>query len=823
MDSILQDLKFGFRTLGHSPGFTAVAILSLALGIGANTAIFTLTDAVFLHPLPVEEPSRVLEVYTVDHATKATTISLARTPVSYKNFLDFRDQNDVFSGLAGFVPSAVTLTGRGQAKQENVVLASANYFDVLGVKPFLGRTFTPDEDQKPGADNVAVLSYSAWTDQFGSDRGILGQTISLNTTPYTVVGVAPPNFKGTFTVGDPDQVWLPISMHGQVVPSQFEGLFNERRFRVVNVFGRLKPGVTEKQALVELRTIATRLEQQYPKDNNGRTAEVSSLNENALGFIPRDRLLLGSIALMAVVGLVLLIACVNLANLLMARSSKRAREMGIRTALGAGRERLIRQLLTESLLLSIAGGACGLAIGSAGAQLLWSFRPTFLQANNLDLKMDLRVFGFTAAVTLLTGILFGVAPALRASVPDLSGVLKSGGRGGTEAFGRSPMRSVLVVFEVALALVALIGAGLFIRSMQKVQQVDPGFESKNLFTVGFDVTSHHYALDGAIQFFRAVMDRAAATPGVQSAALATNPPLQGGLLATTLREGEFVSPEHGGTLLLVNAITPEFFDTVGIPLVSGRNFTQFDRAGSTKVAVVSQMMAQMLWPGENPIGKRFSFATDPSLREVVGVVKNSAQISIGERPQGVAYLPLEQQFNAAVVLFVRTRSAPAATMSAVLARVQPLDNDLLLANPTAIQDAIAQGLWAPRMGAALFGLFGLLGMVLASIGIYGVMAYMVAQRTNEIGIRMALGARPADVLRLVVGQGMRLAVAGIAAGVLCALALTRLMETLLFDVSTTDPVTFLGVSGVLAAVAFLAGWLPALRASRIDPVLALRD
>ena len=823
MDQLLQDLKYGLRTLARSPGFTLVAILSLALGIGANTAIFTLTDAVFLNPLPVEDSARVMELFTVDHATIATAANFNRTPMSYKNYLDFRDQNDVFTGLAAFVPAGVTLTGHGEPKPQPATLVTANYFDLLGLKAALGRTFLPEEDQKPGGNTVVVLSHSLWTREFGADPSILGRTISLNLTPYTVIGVAPPSFKGTFTVVNPNQVWIPMSMHAQVFPAQVETLFDSRRFRVVSVFGRLKPGVQPQQVLAPLKTIASRLEQEYPHDNNGRTVEVSSLQEAALGFLPRDQLVIAGMALMSVVGLVLLIACVNLANLLMARSSKRAREMGIRTALGAERGRIVRQLLTESLLLSAGGGAGGLLIGSVGYQLLWSFRPAFLQQNSLALRMDIRVFAFTAVITLLTGVLFGLAPAIKSSTPDLSSMLKTGGRGGTEAWARSPFRSALVVSEVALALVALIGAGLFIRSMQAVQKTDPGFESTNLFTFNFDLTSRHYAPDRVRQFFRTVLERTLETPGVKSAAVATNAPLGGGVLLTTFSEGQESNPDNRGTLTLINTVSPTFFDTLGIPVLAGRPFSDFDRADSTRVAVVNEAMQRHFWPGQSAIGKRFRFVNETAFREVVGVVRNTAVLAIGEQPQPVIYLPMEQQNAPFVTLYVHTASAPAAVLPAVLSRVQALDNNLVLANPLTIQEALAQGLWAPRMGAALFGIFGLLGMLLASIGIYGVMAYLVAQRTNEIGIRMALGARPADVLRLVVGHGMRLVLFGIAAGVLAALALTRLMRTLLFDVSPADPLTFVTVAVVLAAVAFLAGWLPALRAARIDPVLALRD
>jgi macrolide transport system ATP-binding/permease protein len=816
------DLKYGMRTLARNPGFTAVALLSLALGIGANTAIFTLTDAVFLRPLPVEDPARVVELFTVDHVTVNPVANLTRTPTSYKNFLDYRDQSNVFSGLAGFENAGVTLSGYGDPKPVPAMLATANYFDVLGVKPLLGRTFRPDEDLKPGGNPVAVLSHSLWTRQFGANVEIIGRSILLNSTSYTVIGVAPVGFKGTVAVGNPDVIWLPLSMHAQVLPGDVEGLFNNRRMRVISAFGRLRPGVSEGQALAAAKTIASRLEAEYPRDNKGRSVEMSTLSEAALGFLPRDQLVTAGLALSGVVGLVLLIACVNLANLLMARSAKRAREMGIRTALGAERGRLVRQLLTENLLLSVFGGGLGLWIGWLGSQLLWSFRPAFLARNSIALHVDARVYLFTLAVTAITALLFGLIPAWRAAAPDLSVLLKTGGRGGTEAWARSGLRSALVVSEVALALVALAGAGLFIRSMQNAQRIDPGFESRNLFTLTFDLSARNYSPERAHQFYRSVLERARSTPGVNAAALASNGPFAGGILATTFREGQESNPERG-VLATINSVSPEYFETLRIPLRAGRLLSEFDGAQSTQVAVVSEAMARHFWPGESALGKRFKFVSDPAYHEVVGIVRDSVVAALGEQPQPVAYLPLDQQAVAGVTLHVRTKANPAAMLPVVQATVQALDKDLALTNPLTIQDAMAQGLWAPRMGAALFGLFGLLGMTLASVGIYGVMAYLVAQRTNEIGIRVALGARPADVAGLVMGQSMRLVGAGIVLGLLGSLALTRLMSTLLFGVSPNDPVTFAAVSGVLAAVSFLAGWLPARRASRIDPLVALRQ
>ncbi|HEY1336301.1 MAG TPA: FtsX-like permease family protein, partial [Bryobacteraceae bacterium] len=451
-----------------------------------------------------------------------------------------------------------------------------------------------------------------------------------------------------------------------------------------------------------------------------------------------------------------------------------------------------------------------------------SFRPVGFQANSLDIQMDWRVFAFTAGVTLLTGILFGILPAVRISIGDLSEALKSGsGRGGTELFTRSRLRSGLVIGQVALALVALAGAGLFIRSMDHVQKTNPGFEAHNLFAFNFDIGPQRFTPERGREFLRSMLGRAAAVPGVHTAALSLNRPLNGGLLATMLKEGDETDPNRG-LLTTLNSISPEYFDTMRIPVIEGRALTPYDRQGSARVAVITKAMAQHFWPGESAIGKRFRFAIERDYIQVVGVAANSVVNAIGEQPQPVAYVPLDQRFQSAVSMIVRTDGNPAAVMPGVLKQVQSINPDMVLNNPQTVQQAISAGLWAPRMGAALFGIFGLLAMLLASVGIYGVMAYNVAQRTNEIGIRMAMGAKPRDVLRLVVGHGMRLTAIGIAASVVCGILVTRLIVNLLFNVPPYDPVTYAAVSALIAAVAFLAGWLPARRAARIDPVVALR-
>ena len=809
--------------LGRSPGFTAVAVLSLALGIGANTAIFTLTNAMFLNPLPVQDAARMMRVYTVDNSTATTAPNRNRTAISYPNYVDFRDHNDVFSGFVAYLSTPVALTGRAAPVRQNVTMVSANYFDVLGVEPAYGRFFAPDEDRKPGANAVAVLSYGLWARQYGADPAVVGRTITLNSTPYTVIGIAPAGFKGTVMVADPDLIWIPMSMHAQALTGALDGYFNERRMRMINTFGHLKPGVTRTQALASLKTIAARLEKEYPSANRGCTVEFASFLETSLGFLPHNQTLTADIALSAVVGLVLLIASVNLANLLLARSAKRAREMGIRTALGAERGRLIRQLLTENLLLACMGGAGGLLLGWLGYRFLWSFRPVSMGPESVTVHMDGRVFAFTFAVTVVTALLFGLAPALRASIPDLSETLKAGGRGGTEAWRRSALRAALVVSEVALSLVALAAAGLFVRSMQRLEEINPGFEIRNLFVLNMDISPRHYSPDRARQFFRTVLEKAQTTPGVSKAALASKPPIGGGMNFTVVPEGQEISPGRKGTLTITAAVSPGYFEAMRIPLLEGRALSDFDGPDSTPVAVVNQSMARHFWPGQSALGKRFRFVLENAPREIIGVTADAVATQLGEKLQPVIYTPLWQQMNASVFLHVRTLANPESILPAVRARVQPLDDNLPLTTAFTMQQMMDWALSTPRLGAGLFGIFGLLGMILASLGIYGVMAYMVSQRTNEIGIRMALGARPGDVLRLVVGQSMRLALGGVAIGVVVALVVTRLMRSLLFDVEPYDPLTFITVSGVLIGVALLAGWIPAVRAAGIDPLAALRE
>ena len=821
-DDLGNDIRFGVRMLLKNRAFSAIAVISLALGFGLNTTIFTVINAILLNPLPVRDGSHLVQLDTVDAKTKVTQANAAKFGLSFPNFQDYQRQNEVFTGLAAWLNPPFTWSGGAEPKQLQGYLVSANYFDVLGLTPAAGRFFLPDEDTKPNSNTVVVISYALWTNKFGSDASVVGRKMILNATPYTIIGVAPRGFKGTVSLGSTEQVWVPTSMKDQVLAGFFAENFNDRRFLATTTFGRLKPGVSITQAEASLKMIASRLEAEYPKDNGGRSVALSFLQEAAVGINNHDQFVLAGAMMLGAVGLVLLIACANLANLLLAQAARREKEMTMRAALGAGRGRLLRQLLTESTLLSLAGAAVGLILAYWGRSVLWSYRPSFIERDDVNLALDSRVLLFTLGIALLTGVLFGVLPAIKASAPNLADTLKGGGRGTSVGWRSNPMRSLLVVFETALALVALIGAGLFLRSQQNAERIDPGFEPEKLFMMAFDLGALHYNEGQSQQFYRMAAERAAAAPGVKSATVASNFPIGGGLGRTVFPEGQDEGSGYRGTLTTTNSITPSFFETLGIPLVSGRVFADSDRKDTHMVAIANEAMARHFWPNENGLGKRFHFFGDTELREIVGVVGNTVVGQIGEKPQPVVYLPMTQEYSPFATLQVRTTGKPEAAIGTVRAAVQSLDSNLAITNVQTIQEIMNQGLWAPRMAAALLTLFGGLALVLAAIGVYGVLSYSVNQQRQEIGIRRALGAQAGDVLRLVAVQGLRLAFAGLALGLVMAFAFTRLLASLLFGVSATDAWTFAAVTSILLAVALLACYIPARRATRVDPLIALR-
>ncbi len=820
METLWQDVRFALRTIRKNPGFTAVAVISLALGVGANTTIFTLLNAAFLAPLPVERPSELVAIYTTDQANIGGFGNLS--PVSYPNLKDLRQRNEYLTELAGYsFPTPVAVLSSGTPQQAFAELVTGNYFSVLGVKAAKGRVFTGAEDTKPGDAAMAVLSYGFWQRRLGGDPAVIGSVLQLNGTGFTVVGVAPEGFKGINAIITPD-MWVPSMMYGQVLPAQIRGWIDERRALLFFVAARLKPGATLRQAEANLKSVASALEREYPAPNKGRSVALRPLVQATLFPGIRDVFLLGGAVMMTVVGLVLLIACSNVANLLMARALSRRQEIAMRVALGASRGRLVRQLLTESVILALLGGVLGVGVAVVARNGIWSLRPPFLANNFADLTVDGRVLIFTALVSLVTGIIFGVLPALRASRPDVVAELKEEARGAGTSRRRAALSRSLVVAQVALSVVALVAAGLFLRSLGRANEIDPGFEVEHVGIVAVNPGQGGYDGEHALQFFRTVHDRVASIPGIQSTAWASSAPLTGSFFKTILKEGENPEATTARTIAPAFVITPGYFQTMGIPVLQGRDLADTDREGTLRVAVVNQTLADRVWPRENPIGKRFRFFTDTAYRQVVGVAKTSKYTTLGEDPQPAVYTPLEQDRADQMVLFVRAGGDPAATLGTAQREIRTLDAHVPLTNPFTMREILNQSLWAARLAAILLGTLGLLALTLASVGLYGVMAYSVTQRTREIGVRMALGADRSQVLTMVMRQAMTLVGIGVVVGVAGALALARVVTRLLFGMSPTDPATFGGVCLILIVVAMLASYVPAWRASRLDPLRALR-
>jgi predicted permease len=820
MTGVLQDLRYGVRLLLKSPTYTAAAALSLALGIGANTTIFSLLNSVFLHPLPVSEPARLVSVFTTDARNTGGFNDFL--PTSLPNFQDYRDHNAAFSGLVAHQGIPLSYANGSEAEQVAAEMVSADYFAVLGVSPALGRAFRQDEGVIGGTAPVVVVSHGFWVRRLGSDAGVVGRTITLNRQPFTVVGVAPEGFKGTNAIGAP-ALWVPFSLHKQLLSGFAAENFDNRRALLFNITGRLKPDVSIEQATAQMKTQASQLEREYPIPNKGRSVTLVPLTEATINPGFRGNAVLGGVMLMAVVALVLLIACANVANLLLARAAARQKEVAVRLSLGAGRGRLVRQLLTESLVLAAVSGLLGLLLAFWGRSLLWAARPPFLPEDALDLAFDLRVLSFTMGVSLATGLLFGIAPSWQASRPDLVMELKDRTSLPTGANRWLSARNVFVAAQVALSLVALVVGGLFVRSLGNAQKIDPGFDVARLFIVQFDLGSEGYDEARGRDFHRQVLERVRALPGVQAAAVTTNVPLFGGGFARSVfPEGRDASDPKNGVLVQLAAVSVDYFRTMGIVRLRGRDFTEADVPSTPLVVVVNEAAAKRFWPNEDAVGKRFAFFGEPGFNEVVGVVRDSKVNFIGEPPTPFIYTPMLQTYAPAAFLAVRTPGDPAALIASVRSNIRQVDRQLPLVLVSTLTDIFGQSLWPARMGAALLSIFGLLALVLAAIGIYGVTSYAVTQRTREIGVRMALGAQRASVVGLVFRQAVMLTIAGIVVGLAASLLLTGYLSSLLYGISGTDPVTFAAVTAMLAAIASVACFLPAWRASKVDPLRALR-
>jgi macrolide transport system ATP-binding/permease protein len=814
---MLQDLRYGLRMLAKSPGFTAIALLSLALGIGANTAIFSLVNAALLKPIPVDEADRLATVFMTDQRNPGNL------PLSHLNYKDLRDQNQVFSEMAGFSFAEVNWSTGTESEQIPVQVVSSNYFTVLGARPAFGRTFLPEEDQKPVP--VVVLSHGFWERSLGRDANIVGKALTLTRTAFTVVGVAPQGFTGTILGADPSG-WVPMAMHAVAQPN-FEW-YEQRRGLFLFAFGRLKPSVSIDQASAQLRTLFAGLEQAFPVENKGRSAGAvalldARLNPQGQAGAPVVRL---SMILMTVVGIVLLIACANVANLLLGRATRRRKEIALRLALGAGRLRLVRQLVTESTLLSLAGGGLGLLLAYWLLDALVAADLQLPLPVGRDLDIDARVLTFTTILAVATGMIFGLAPAIQSSKPDIVPILKNemvpAGTAHRGLRGFFSLRQMLVIAQIALSLVSLVAAGAFLRSLTRAQATDTGFETSGVLVMTFNLGREGYTPARGQIFYEQAATRVAELPGVRHATIAQNAPLAGGLLRSVFPEGQDTTTRDR-ILVQVNSIGTGYFDTIGIPLDRGRDFTRADAMGAPLVVIVNQTMAERFWPNEDAIGKRFKFFGDAGFTTIVGVARNSKYNGVAEDPIPFIYQPILQNYSPQATLHVRTDGNAAALAGAVRHGVQEIDPTLSVFDIRTLEDQVFGSLAPLRTNVIIMATFGLLALGLASIGLYGVASYSVTQRTREIGVRMALGAARGSVLRLILGHGILLVGAGVAVGLVAAMSLMSLVPAaLLPNVSVRDPVTFAGTSALLAVVAIVASCIPAYRATRIDPLVALR-
>ncbi|HJP93185.1 MAG TPA: ABC transporter permease [Pyrinomonadaceae bacterium] len=799
MESLIKDIRYGIRSLLKRPGFTAIALVALALGIGANTAIFSLVNAVVIQPLPFPDPDRLVWVY--GNIRKGGN----RASVSPLDFLDYRAQNKSFEQFAASftLPLHLNLTGSGEPERLTASGITGNYFQTFGVTPTLGRGFSL-ENEKTGQDQVTVLSYGLWQKRFGGDPAIINKTIMLDGKACEVIGVMPAGM----SLPQYAELWVPINF--DVSPDM-----KQRVAHFLRPIGRLKEGVTVSQAQGDTNLIARQLEKQYPESNTGWNLRLIPLREQLVGG-SRTTLLI----LFGAVGFVLLIACANVANLLLVRAAARYKEIALRTALGASRSRIIRQMITESLLLSIAGGALGALLATWGVELLVKLSENSLPPT-AKVKIDLTVLGFTLLISLVTGVLFGLAPAFRTLKFNLVDSLKEGARGG-ESMLRSRTRSLLVVFESAVAVMLLIGAGLLIRSLLVLQHVDPGFDSNNVLTLQVDLTSKKYDTpEKSANFFQQLETRVGSLPGVQAVGLVSELPLSGQLndVPFTVQGRPPVSVDQAFDADF-RRVNTQYFNAFHIPLRRGRNFTEQEVRDAGKVLVVSQQLVDTVFPNEEPLGKRLVTVMGAEPFEIIGVVGDIHHLSLQFAPFPAMYMPTRSVGRTNLV--IRTQGDPLSIVNNVRQQVQELDPDQPIAAVKPMSDWVDSSIAAPRYRTTLLGLFAVLAVVLAATGIYGVMSYSVTQRTHEIGVRMALGARHLDVLKLVVRQGMLLALVGVVLGVGGALALTRVMSSLLFGITAKDPVTFVVVAALLSAVAFIACFVPARRATKVDPLVALR-
>jgi putative ABC transport system permease protein len=802
MDTIFQDIRYGFRMMLKKPGFTAIAIITLALGIGANTAIFSIVNGVLLRSLPYKEVDRILTVWATDTRTGKNEDGAAPADV-----LDWREQNQVFEQMALAEPFSHRLTGNAEPESLRSWLVSEGLFEILGVKPLYGRTFVPEEYQA-GNERVVVIGEALWRQRFGGNPELVGQSLLLSGQPHTVVGIMPAEFE--FPSGR--MMWAPLVMR--------DSYKRDRRSAYIKVIARLKPGVTRDQAQQEMTAIHARLAEQYPKDNQDRGVAVIPLAEQ-MRAQARPALLL----LLGAAGFVLLIACANVANLLLARGAERQKEFAIRAALGAARSRLIRQLITESIALGLLGGVGGILTAWWSVDLVLALSPASLPRIT-EIRFDGRVLLFSLGVSLLTAFIFSLAPSLQFSRPELQASLKEGGRSGGDGSFRQRLRNVLVVSEIALALTLLIGAGLLVRSFVHILKVDPGFSAGNAISLEVHIwgTSGRTPPQRAA-FFEQTLDRIAELPGVEAAGAVSALPFHDNSIDITgafTIEGRPVPEQEPSAFLTI--ATGDYFSAMGIPLRSGRQFTRFDRDGSQPVVLIGEAMARRFWPDEDPLGKRIklAFLGQPQVREIIGVVGDARHTGLDSNPRMEIFLPHLQEPYGSMTYVVRPRGQSAAPLQAIKSEVWAVNKELPFSSVATIDELVSRSLGERRFNLLLLGSFALIALTLASVGIYGLMSFSISRRTHEFGVRMALGAQTGDVISMVLREGMVLTIIGVTVGMAASIVLTRLLSSLLFGVTATDPATFIVIPLVLAGVALVACLVPARRATRVDPMIALR-
>jgi putative ABC transport system permease protein len=821
MDTLWQDAQYALRTWRNAPGFTTIVILTLAFGIAANTVVFTVINTVFLNPLPVTGASELVSVRATNRGSSATSGEALQ--ISYSNLKDFRERNQVFTSLAAHTtPVSLTMLRGTTPERMFAEFVTGDYFTTLGLHPARGRFFEPSDDAVPGRGAVAVLAYGAWQRRFGSDPSLIGTTINLNGIAFTIIGVAPERFLGVNAVFGPD-VWIPSMMMTQTGPASMRDWLTNRNAPGFRAVGRLEPGVTPAQASANLAAIAMALEREYPEQNRGRSVAVDPLTRAVLLGPSRLTPLMTSLLLILVPALLLLIACSNVASLLLARAAARTREVATRLALGAGRTRLLRQLLTESVLLAVVSGVAGFAIAYAGARLLWSFRPAEWAHNLLDMDIDLGVLMFTAVVSVATGIIFGIAPAWQSTRADLAATLnvQTHAVGGTRR--RVTLGRLLLVGQVALSLVSLVIAGLLLRSVQQAYRIDPGFESRRLAIVLVGVGQAGYDRARSENFHREVRTRLSAVPGVAGVSWATTMPLFARPSRSLTIEGHELRPGDAPPTTIVSAIGVDYFATTGISLARGRAFSEADREDSPPVAIINEAAATRYWPDGDPIGRRLRLSGEDVPRQIVGVSRTVNYTSLGESPQLCVYVPLPQQFSESATLHIRTQGDPAGVLRTVQQELRAIDQRVEANDVRTMRTLIAQSLFGVTIGVGLLGVFGIIALALASLGLYGALAHAVRERQREIAVRMALGAGRRSVIGLILREGFTVVGVGLSLGLASSLLIGRALTTVLFGVTPADPIAIGMAALVLLATTACACYLPAWHASRLEPLRALRE